>query len=80
MDDFGVQYFSNDDAQHLINALSTHYEITINRTGKKFCGLSMDWNYEAGYVDVSMPHYVLKALEKLQHPLPQKAQHTPHPW
>ena len=80
VDDFGVKYYSEEDIQHLTHALQQHYTITIDRTGQKFCGLNIAWNYKDGFVDVSMPQYVHKALKKLQHPLPTKAQHAPHPW
>ena len=31
-------------------------------------------------VDISMPNYVIKALKKLEHPVPNKPQHSPHRW
>ena len=36
VDDFGVQYFNEDDANHLIQALQAKYEITIDRKGNNF--------------------------------------------
>ena len=41
-------------------------------------GLMLDWNYDEGYVDVSMPGYIPKLLRRLQHPAPKKQQHSPH--
>eukprot|EP00957_Ditylum_brightwellii_P192870 14685035-Ditylum_brightwellii.AAC.1 len=35
---------------------------------KNYCGVTFKWHYAAGYVDVSMPGYVSKALDKYQHP------------
>ncbi len=64
VDDFGVQYFSPKDADHLISALSTKYDITIDRKGKKFCGLQLDWDYVNSWVDISMPQYVRKTLDQ----------------
>ena len=60
VDDFGVKYFNKEDLAHLIATLQKHYIITIDKTGKKYCGLTFDWHYEDGYVDVSMPEYVNK--------------------
>ena len=40
----------------------------------------MRWNYKKGYVDVNMPGYVHKQLNKFQHPKPTKAQFAPHKW
>ena len=80
VDDFGIKYHSKEDAQHLIDALSTHYDITIDWTGRTYCGLTLDWNYKEGYVDVSMPGYVVDALQQFQHTKPTRMQHTPHKW
>ena len=55
VDDFGIKYFSKDDADHLLNALRQHYDITTDWTGKNYCGLTFHWNYIEQYVDVSMP-------------------------
>jgi len=35
VDDFGVKYFSEDDKQHLLNALRQYYKITVDDEGKK---------------------------------------------
>jgi hypothetical protein len=46
VDDFGVKYFSEEDAQHLIHALKHSYSITVDKTGSNFCGLHLEWNYQ----------------------------------
>ena len=80
VDDFGIKYHSQEDANHLITALKTNYEITIDTEGNNFCGLNLLWDYKQGHVDVSMQHYVIKALHKLQHAFPSKPQYAPHKW
>ena len=80
VDDFAVKYYSNDDAEHLISSLKHAYAITVDYSGKKFCGLDITWDYKRRFVEVSMPQYVLRTLEKLQHPYPSKPQHAPHQW
>ena len=80
VDDFGVKYFSKDDADHLLNSLRQTYKISVDWTGRNYCGLTMDWNYENGFVDISMPNYVPKALHRFQHPPPSKPQYSPHKW
>ena len=55
VDDFGIKYFSQKDAQHLFNALRQAYEISVNYEGDKYCGLNIKWNYKEGFVDISMP-------------------------
>ena len=57
-----VKYITKSDAQHLIAALKTKYEITIDWSGKNFCSLNCDWHYDKGFVDMSMPKYVMNAL------------------
>ena len=80
IDDFGIKYFSKDDISHLIETLKTYYNITIDWSGMNYCGLTIDWNYDQNYVDISMPTYTHKALTKLNHPTPSKKQHAPHKW
>ena len=80
VDDFGVKYFNDEDADHLINALKKYYTISIDREGKNYCGLTIDWNYPKRYVDIHMPNFVTKALHKFQHSPPPKPQYAPHKW
>ena len=80
VDDFGIKYFSEQDATHLIEALKDAYEITIDKKGENFCGLSLEWNYQEEYVDVCMNNYVKKILDKLQHKAPKTPQYATHKW
>eukprot|EP00957_Ditylum_brightwellii_P065391 4960628-Ditylum_brightwellii.AAC.1 len=78
VDDFGIKYTNISDVQHLIQALQTLYEITIDWTRKLFCRISLHWNYRNYTVDLSMPGYIENALHKFQHVAPKKTQHLPH--
>ena len=80
VDDFGIKYVGTDAAQHLIATLKKYYKITTNWNGKEYCGLTLDWDYVARTVDVSMPGYIERALLRFQHPLPARPQHSPHAW
>jgi hypothetical protein len=80
MYDFGIKYFTKTDALHLVTALHKDYEITLDWAGLLYCGLTLDWHYDAGYVNISMPGYVDRALSKFQHPVPKRSQHAPHQW
>ena len=62
VDDFGVQYFSKDDANHLIAALQEKYIVTTDFSGKNFCGLDIHWNNSHGWLDISMNGFVQKTL------------------
>ena len=80
VDDFGVKYFSKDDALHLINAVKDHYEVTVDWEGKLYIGMNLNWQYDKGYVDVSMNGYARRALDKFGHKPPSRPQHAPHPY
>ena len=42
VDDFGTKYFSKDDAHHLIDAVKTNYEVTIDWNGSLYIGINLD--------------------------------------
>ena len=80
VDDFGIKHFKKLDADHLFKALSKKYSLTINWTDTSYLGLTIYWYYDAGYVDISMPNSVPKALTKFKHIHPKRQQSAPHPW
>jgi hypothetical protein len=80
VDDFEVKYVGKEHAQHLEQVLRQKYRITTDWTGSLYVGLTLNWNYKARTVDLSMPGYVAKALERFQHPPPTRPQHSPHDW
>jgi len=80
VDDFGIEYSSNRDLQHLLQALKDRYTITVDTEGTQYCGMTLEWHYDKGFVDVSMPGYVKEALHQLQHRVPSKPVHAPHQW
>ena len=80
VDDFGIKYFSKEDAEHLLNALNKSYKVSVDWTGKNYCGLTFNWNYDEGYVDISIPGYIEKALKRLQHKKSKRPQYSPHTW
>lgn len=78
VDDFGVKYQVTEHAEHLILTLREKYVITLDWTGAKYIGLTIDWDYKNRTVDISMPGYIAKALQRFQHEKPIKPQHSPH--
>ena len=64
VDDLGVKYFKKDDALHLKSTLEKIYTVKIDWTGGNYLELQLDWHYEDGFVDISMPDYITKLLEK----------------
>ena len=80
IDNFGVQYFSKGDTNHLINALQQKYIMTTDFTGKKFCDLDITWYYVNGWVDIAMNSFVQKTLKKLLFTPSTRKQYFPHQW
>jgi len=78
VDDFGIKYMRRDDVDHLTALLQQHYELTLDLTGSKYLGLTLRWDYKHRTVDLSMPGYIQRALERFQHPTPAKPEHSPH--
>ena len=78
VDDFGIKYTSKSDAQHLLDAIGSSYKYTCDWSGSNYCGLTLDWHYDLGYVDVSMPGYVQKTLLRLRHVPKVYPQYSPH--
>ncbi len=80
VDDFGIKYIGKDNLQHLYNALPKEtYNIIEDRGGPLYCGINLSWHYDKGYVDLSMPKYVMKQLTHYAHPALAKPQHCPFP-
>jgi hypothetical protein len=80
VDDFGVKYVGREHAIHLIESLQDLYELHLDWSGKLYIGITLDWDYINGTVDLSMPNYVEKALHKFQHNPTHKQEHSPHKW
>jgi hypothetical protein len=80
VDDFLIKYTDKKYLHHLTDTLKQNYELTMDTKAEKYCGMTINWNYEAGYVDISMPGYVNKALQRFTHPMPKKHQPAPSKW
>ena len=79
VDDFGIKFVGEEHLQHLITSLKKYYEIDIDYTGKKYCDITLDWDYQNRTVDASMPTFVPTKLKEFNHPHPLKPQHAPYP-
>ena len=80
VDDFGVKYTGEDNALHLINALKSLYDISVDWTGGLFLGLTLEWDYVNRIVYISMPGYIQEALHRFQHEAPSRPQHASSSW
>jgi hypothetical protein len=78
VDDFGIKYTNRCDVEHLLAALQDLYVITTDWTGSLYLAMPIDWDYHTKTVDISMPGYVAKALNRFQHNTFRRSQHPPH--
>ena len=82
VDDFGVKYTNNRDAQHLIDHLNSQYKTTVDWEGRVFCGMHLKWDYTSlrRSVELTIPNYVKRALIRFMHVASKSSQHSPHPF
>ena len=79
VDDFGIKYEGQNNAQHLFDTLRKYYTISIDWNGEQYCGLTLQWNYNERHVTLSAPKFVPTAIEKYQY-TPQRRRDAPHSW
>ncbi|KAL7481387.1 hypothetical protein ACHAW6_007070 [Cyclotella cf. meneghiniana] len=79
VDDFGIKCTSRKHVNHLLTVLQEHYTVTTDWTGKRYIGITLDWDYAKWQVHLSMSGHVTKALKQFHHPKPATPQHVPFP-
>ncbi len=79
VDDFGVKYVGEENAQHLLDTVRQFYKCSCNWDGNRYCGLTIKWDCNGQKVHLSMPNYGNKALARFQHTPPQKQHDQPYP-
>jgi hypothetical protein len=45
VDDFGVKYVGEENAQHLLDTVQQYYKCSCNWEGERYCGLNIKWDY-----------------------------------
>ena len=78
VDDFGVKYVGKEHADHLVSVIKENYEVTTDWEGKRYVGLTLDWDYTLRQVHLSMPDYVPDALKRFKRVRPRRIQNAPH--
>ena len=79
VDDFRIKYVGRRHLDHLLRAIKQHYMISEDWEGTLYCGITLKWNYREKYVDISMPGYIKRALERFKHTATKKRQDQPFP-
>ena len=77
VDDFGIKYVRKQHADHLLCILKEFYKVEEDWNGELYCGITIDWHYDEGYVNISMPNYVHKQLVKYKWAKPKRPQFCP---
>ena len=78
VDEFEVKYVGKEHVLHLKQKIEENYTVTLEWDGRRYIGITLDWNYNRRQVHISMPNYVTEALKKSNHTI-QKTQHQPYP-
>ena len=78
VDNFGVKYVGDKHAAHLQAALRETYKIEVDEEGDKCVGISLDWDYDNGEVNLSIPGYVSEALARFKHFYTKKGEDQPY--
>jgi hypothetical protein len=58
VDDFGMKYLGRKHVKHLIAMLKRKYELVEDWKGDLYCGIKLNWDYQARTLDISMPGYI----------------------
>ena len=72
-----MKYVGKEHVDHLVTALKKDYTIAEDWDGKLSCGITLNWNYNKRWVDISMSGYIKKALAHFKLTTPKKQQHSP---
>jgi hypothetical protein len=54
----GIKYTNKQDVADLIAVITREYKCSQDWSGNWYIGLTLDWNYDKCYVDLSMPGYI----------------------
>jgi hypothetical protein len=80
IDDFGVKYVGKEHAEHLRDVIASKYKMTTDWSGELYLDIQLKWDYDNSTVDLSMPTYISKCLQRFDHLTPKFPQHSPHAW
>ena len=79
VDDFGVKYTRKKDAEHLLGILEKEFTaVSTDWEGALYCGITLEWDYNKRWLDISMPGYIKKVLKQYLHENWGKSQHSPY--
>ena len=77
---FGVTCLIKEYTLYLKESIEDKYEVTTDWEVKLTIGISLEWDYEKGMVQIPIPGYVRAALHSFQHKKHKRPQDSPYPW
>eukprot|EP01034_Spumella_vulgaris_P024130 gene24130-30440_t len=67
VDDFAIKFQrGTDSGEHLLSVLAKEYKYTVDREARKYIGITFTWDRINRTVNLSMPNYVAKALNRFE--------------
>lgn len=78
VDDFGIKFTNIKNTMHLIKTLKKWYEIEVDWTGSRYAGITLKWDYQNRFVDITLPNYTKNKLKELNFESDKKRD-SPHP-
>ena len=54
-----------ENSQHLVYFIKKYYEVPKDWVGKLYCGITMDWYYKNGTVNMSTLGYIESSFTKI---------------
>ena len=70
VDNFGIKFDSPLNLKHSIDALKQKCTISFDMKGSLLVGVTLKWNYQSRAYHFSIPDYIAKLLQSLNHPSP----------
>ena len=79
VNNFGVKCVSKQHVDHPVQAITKDYESSKDWTGGLYCGIMLEWDYDARTLDFSMTGYIHNVLQKYKHEKPTQLHNAPYP-
>jgi hypothetical protein len=77
VDNLGIKYESKEDIDHQIAAIKIKYKLSEDWSGNLYCSIKLNWDYDKCTLDISMPGYIVKQLQRYKHASSTCPQHCP---
>jgi hypothetical protein len=82
VDDMAIKFDNEDDLQFLLSTISPHWKVKLDRSGTKFIGMDLLWNYNLPLpsVTLSAPTVIPDAIAKFCQNKKMTGKSTPSPY